>query len=110
MYIDAGEYYLNKTGKDTRAFIISMYGLTVKVGVSFAAIVLGAALSAINYTEGMTLTEAMRTKLVIICGCTMGLGYILPSILLQFLHPVSDTDMTRMIEENAANGVEALED
>ena len=87
-----------------------MYGLTVKVGVSFAAIVLGAALVAINYTEGMTLTAGLSTKLTVICGCTMGLGYLLPSILLKFFHPVSDAEMTRMIEENAANGVEALED
>ena len=104
MYIDAGEYYLNKTGKDTKAFIISMYGLTVKIAVSLAAIVLGAALAAINYTEGMSLSAAMSTKLVVICGCTMGIGYILPSILLKFLHPVSDDDMARMIKENAESG------
>lgn len=111
MYIDAGEYYLNKTGKDTRAFIISMYGLTVKIGVSFAAIVLGAALGAIHYTEGMTLTPNMSTLLVVICGATMGIGYMLPSVLLKLFHPVSDHEMTRMIEENAASGnYEALED
>lgn len=111
MYIDAGEYYLNKTGKDTKAFIISMYGLTVKIAVSLAAIVLGAALAAINYSEGMNLTGAMSTKLVVICGATMGIGYILPSVLLKLFHPVSDADMARIIKENAeSENYEALED
>lgn len=102
MYIDAGEYYLHKTGKDTRAFVVSMYGLTVKVAVSAAAIVLGAALGAINYTEGMTLTAGKSSLLIWICACTMGIGYCLPSVLLKFVHPVSDREMSEIIKENAA--------
>lgn len=102
MYIDAGEYYLHKTGKDTKAFIVSMYGLTVKIAVSAAAVILGAALKAINYTEGMTLTDAKSSMLIWICACTMGIGYCLPALLLKFIHPVSDKEMTQIIRENAA--------
>lgn len=101
MYIDAGEYYLHKTGKDTKAFIVSMYGLTVKIAVSAAALILGAALKAIDYTEGMTLTGSKSSLLVWVCACTMGIGYCLPALLLKFVHPVSDKEMTEIIKQNA---------
>ena len=103
LYIDAGEYYMNKTGKDSRAFIISMYGLTVKVGVSFGAIVLGGVLGAINYKEGMTLTGSMSTMLLWICAATLGVGYILPSLIMKVIHPVQDKEMERIIADNAAS-------
>ena len=41
----------------------------------------------------------------------MGIGYILPSVLLKLFHPVSDADMARIIKENAeSENYEALED
>ena len=101
MYIDAGEYYLHKTGKDIRAFVVSMYGLTIKIAVAAAAVILGAALNAINYTEGMTLSAGKSSVLVWICACTMGIGYCLPVLLLKFIHPVSDKEMATIIKENA---------
>lgn len=101
MYIDAGEYYLYKTGKDAKAFIVSMYGLTIKIAVSAAAIILGAALNAIHYTEGMKLSAGKSSVLLWICACTMGIGYCLPPLLLKFVHPVSDKEMEEIIKKNA---------
>ena len=100
MYMDAGEYWLHKTGKDTRPFLLSMYNVAVKASMTLSSIVLGIILVAINYEAGVVLEGAAANTLTWATGLGPGLGYLLP-VLIMRLHNVSDKEMTKIIAENA---------
>lgn len=100
MYADAGEYYLNKTGKDTRTYIMSMYGLAVKVAISLSSVALGLVLNLINYEPGMVLNDHSATMLTVATGLSPAVCYFIPVILL-VIHGVSDKEIERCIKENA---------
>lgn len=100
MYLDAGEWHLNKTGKDIRAFFVSMYGLSVKFSQAISAMLIGVVLGAISYHSGMNLDSAGRTKLSWLTALTMAIGYgVLPTLIMRF-HPVSDQEMEQIAIEN----------
>lgn len=100
MYLDAGEWHLNKTGKDIRAFFVSMYGLSVKFSQAVSAMVIGGVLGAISYHSGMVLNDAGRTKLSWLTALTMAIGYgVLPTVIMRF-HPISDQEMEQIAIEN----------
>ena len=100
MYLDAGEWNLNKTGKDIRAFFVSMYGLSVKFSQAISAMIIGVVLGAISYHSGMDLDAAGRTKLSWLTALTMAIGYgVLPTLIMRF-HPVSDQEMEQIAIEN----------
>lgn len=101
MYMDAGEYQKNLTGKDYKAFFVSMYGIAVKISSALSAIVIGFVLNGISYQAGMVLNEAGKTKLSWFTAMTMGIGYTVPLLIMKF-HPVSDAGIERMSRENAA--------
>ena len=100
MYGDAGEYYLHKTGKDTRAFLLSMYSLAVKIGIALSSLALGIVLGLINYEPGMTMTAHSSNLLTIATGLTPAICYFVPVILL-LIHGVSDKEIAVCIKENA---------
>lgn len=100
MYLDAAEYWQNKTGKDTRAYMLSMYSVAVKIAIAVSTVALGAILNLIHYTPGMVLDDAGAKALCWATALSPGLGYLLPVILL-LIHGVSDKEMARIIEENA---------
>lgn len=100
MYLDAGEYHLNQTGKDIRAFFVSMYGLSVKFSQAVSAIVVGLVLKAVSYEAGMQFDAAQRGRFSWLVALTMAVGYgVLPAVIMRF-HPVSDKEMERVAIEN----------
>lgn len=102
LYVDAGEYWLAKTGKDTRTFLAAAYGYPVKIAMTLASIGLGIALSSIHYEAGVAFTPVMSAQLTWIVGLAPGLGYLIPAFLMLFYN-VSDKDMEKYIAENAQN-------
>lgn len=100
MYLDAGEYHMYKTGRDIRAFFVSMYGLAVKISSALSAIVIGVMLKGISYHAGMVLDAAGKTRLCWYTALTMAIGYGAPMLLMK-LHPVSDQKMAEAARENA---------
>lgn len=54
MYLDAGEYWLYKTGIDNRPFCMSMYGFSVKTGQFMQAALIPIVLYAGGYNPSMT--------------------------------------------------------
>lgn len=100
MYADAGEYYLNKTGKDTRTYMISMSGLAAKISFTLSTVVLGAVLGLIHYEAGVIMTAENANILNMASGLIPAVCYAMYVVILMF-HGVSDKEMTRCIEENA---------
>jgi len=100
LYMDAGEYWLYKTGKDTRPYLLSMYNVAVKAAMAISSAVIGIILVAINYEAGVVLEGAAASTLTWATGLGPGLGYLLP-VAIMLLHNVSDKEMARIIAANA---------
>lgn len=100
LYMDAGEYWLHKTGKDTRPYLISMYNVAVKLAMACSSVLLGVILNAINYNPDAVLDAAGQTTLTWCTGLAPAIGYFCP-ILIMLLHQVSDKEMQQIIKENA---------
>lgn len=100
LYMDAGEYWLDKTGKDTRPYLLSMYNVAVKAAMAMSSVLLGVILVAINYQPGVLLEGSAASTLTWATGLAPGLGYLLP-ILIMMLHNVSDDKMKEIIASNA---------
>ena len=100
MYLDSAEYWQHKTGKDTKAYMLSMYSVAVKIAIAVSTLALGAILKLIDYTPGMVLDSAGATALCWATALGPGLGYLLPIVLL-LIHGVSDKEMAVTIKENA---------
>lgn len=100
MYMDAGEYWLYKTGKDTRPYLLSMYNVAVKAALTLSSVVMGVILVAINYEAGVVLEGAAASTLTWATGLGPGLGYLLP-VAIMLLHNVSDEKMAEIIKSNA---------
>jgi Na+/melibiose symporter-like transporter len=49
LYLDCGEYHLYKTGQDARTFIMSMYGISIKLGNITASVVVPLLLALAGY-------------------------------------------------------------
>lgn len=100
MYADAGEYYLNKTGKDTRAYMLSMSTLAAKIGYTVSTLVLGAVLGLIAYDPTVAMSAESANMLNIATGAIPAVCYALYVVILCF-HGVSDKEIEKCIEENA---------
>src|SRR5699024_6653322 len=66
-YLDTGEYWYDKTGNDTRAYIMSIQAIVGKIGMLISAPLLAVAMAACSFSEGVGITTAegvtMMTKL-----------------------------------------------
>ena len=101
MYMDAGEYWLHETGKDTRSFNISVFNLAAKISITLAGILTGVVLKVIGFVPGAELTAGAKTLLTWITGGSIGIGYLSPAFILMFFYRISDNDAQRYISENA---------
>lgn len=108
MFADAGEYYLNKTGKDNRTYMMSMSGLAIKIAVSLSTLVLGAVLGLINYEPGTAMTAASANMLTYATSLVPAACYLLPIVFL-VIHGVSDEEMDRCTKENTQKYGESVE-
>ena len=100
LYIDAGEIWLHKTGKDTKPLLLSMYGIATKIAMTASSAVLGIVLTAISYQADVILDAGGKSMLTWATALVPAIGYFAP-LLLMLLHRVSDKEMVTIIKENA---------
>lgn len=110
MYLDAGEIMYNKTGEDTRAFGMGISSLVAKIGTALSSVGLGAVLVAVNYTEGAILDAAGKTTLTMATGLIPAVTMALYALILILFHNVSDKEIEKCIEENAAKDAAFMND
>ena len=109
MYMDAGEWYYDKSGNDTRTFAMSVQTIASKLGMMASGIGLSMALVACQYDEaigafgeaiGITTAEgmAMCTHLT---GLLPAVATLLAALVLIIFHHVKDSEMEACIARNA---------
>lgn len=101
MYLDCGEYYLNKTGKDTRTIAMSLGSPPMKIGMALGGSIGLYLLSSTGYVAGFTPDAAWQDSFMFICWVLPAVVYIASGILLAVGYRISDADAARYAQENA---------
>jgi probable glucitol transport protein GutA len=104
LYLDCGEYYLHKTGKDTRTFLISMWGTGIKVGFILAAVVVTAILSLSGYqapvVPGGAGSVANVSRMAFFCGAIPGCMNLLYALIMIFGCRITEEKSREYAEAN----------
>lgn len=105
LYVDAGEYWLDKHGEDTRPFLMSVQPIASSVGSTVAASLFAVAMLSCNYVPDTILTGADAAVLTNWVGLAPAIGFVVYGLLLLTLHNVSDKEMVACIQRNADAGL-----
>ena len=108
LYMDAGQYALAKTGKDTRSYFNSMYNVAVKAAVGLAGVVSNGILAMIHFDPDMVFDAAMKSRFttLLAVGC---FAFNAIALILMFFHPLSDKEADEITAANTAAENAALQ-
>ena len=102
MYLDCGEWYLNKTGKDMRTIAIGLASPPMKIGMAVGGTIGLYLLSATGYVAGFTPDAVWVNKFMLICWVVPACIYLLAALIMTLFYKISDADAARYAQENAA--------
>ena len=102
MYLDCGEWYLNKTGKDMRTIAIGLASPPMKIGMAVGGTIGLYLLSATGYVAGFTPDAVWVNKFMLICWVVPACIYLLDALIMTLFYKISDADADRYAQENAA--------
>jgi len=103
LYLDCAEYQLFTTGQDNRTFVMSMYGVTVKLAFVIASLVVSSVLMASGYSataEGGSVADPARMH-SLVCYTAVGM-YVCYLLLMAFAFKLTDEKSKEYAEANAA--------
>ena len=103
LYLDAGEYFLYKTGKDTRAIAAGLASPPMKIGMTVGNTLGLALLSAIGFVSGgaFEINTAWISNFMRVTFMRPGLIYLASAIILLVFYKISDKDAAKYAQANA---------
>lgn len=103
LYLDAGEYYLYKTGKDTRSIAAGLSSPPTKIGMTVGNTLGLALLASTGFVSGgvFTVDAAWISSFMKVTFLLPGLIYLGAAVLMLFFYRISDKDASRYAQENA---------
>lgn len=99
-FLDAGEYYLYKTGKNTKDIAISMYSVPMKVGMALGGAIATYGLAAINYTAGMEVTAGFVSDFMILLGIIPAVFTLIGVVILAVGYKITDENAAMYAKAN----------
>ena len=102
MFLDCGEWYLNKTGKDMRTITIGLASPPMKIGMALGGTVGLYLLGATGYAAGFTPDAAWIQEFMKICWIIPAVIYLAAALIMAFCYRISDEEAARCASENAA--------
>lgn len=102
MYLDCGEWYLNRTGKDMRTIAIGLASPPMKIGMALGGTIGLYLLGATGYVAGFTPDEAWVRSFMFICWVVPAVIYFVAAAIMAFCYKITDTEAARCAQENAA--------
>lgn len=100
-FVDCGEYYLHKTGKDTRDVAISMFSVPMKIGMALGGAIATYGLTFIGYKAHMTVDSIFSNKFLILLAFVPAALVFLGAFIMGIGYKITDEDAQRYAEENA---------
>lgn len=106
MYLDCGEYYLHKTGKDTRTIAMALGSPPMKIGMALGGSIGLYLLSSTGYTAGFTPDSAWISKFMMICWIVPAVVYLASTVILAVGYKITDADAAKYAQENAERAMQ----
>ncbi len=102
LWMDVGEWYLNKTGKDTRGICMGLASPPMKIGMAVGGTIGLKLLAASGYVAGFTPDAAWVTNFM--NGAYLVPAFCMAAVAIIFIlfYRISDADAARYAQENAA--------
>jgi Na+/melibiose symporter-like transporter len=105
LFLDAAEYQLYKTGKDSRAFVMSLYNIPMKVGLAISAPIAAFMLTKSGYSQEIidgSLTTSMANPDVFVrwFGLFLASIYLIGMLMYTFLYKITDAKAAEYVAEN----------
>lgn len=103
IFLDAGEYFLYKTGKDTRAIAAGLASPPMKIGMTIGNTVGLALLSATGFISGggFKVTAAWVEKFMQITFLLPGCIFVAAGVIVLLFYKISDKDAAMYAQSNA---------
>jgi Na+/melibiose symporter-like transporter len=105
LFLDAAEYQLYKTGKDSRTFVMSLYNIPMKVGLAVSSPIAAFMLTRSGYTQEI-IDGALVTSISDPQAFVRWFGFLLAGIYLigmlmyTFLYKITDAKAAEYMAEN----------
>jgi len=109
MYLDCGEWYLNKTGKDTRTIAMGLGAPPMKIGMAVGGSIGLYLLGATGYVAGFVPDAAWVSSFMMICWIVPAAFYFAGAALMLFGYKINDAEVARMAQENAERAAAAAQ-
>ena len=105
LFLDAAEYQLFKTGKDSRAFVVSLYNIPMKVGLAVSSPIAAFILTHSGYTQntvdGVLMTSISNPQLFVRWfGLLLAALYMVVLLMYIFLYKITDAKAAEYVAEN----------
>ena len=105
LYLDCGEYQLYKTGKDLKAFTMSMFGVAIKVGFLLSTVVSTFILQASGYNGAAQTVADIRLMVLLLGGIPAVLSIVY--MLLLMVYGITEAKAKEYAEHNFARAAPA---
>ena len=100
MYLDCGEYFLWKTGKDTRAIATGLASPPMKIGMALGGSIGLYLLGATGYVAGFTPTAAWVSEFMMVTFQVPAFVYLLAALIVAVMYKIKDSDVAKYAQEN----------
>jgi len=105
LFLDAAEYQLYKTGKDSRAFVMSLYNIPMKVALAVSSPIVAFLLTNSDYKQetidGILVTSMSNPQLFVRWfGLLLAAIYLVGLLMYLFLYKITDTKAAEYIAKN----------
>ena len=100
MFLDCGEYFLWKTGKDTRAVAAGLASPPMKIGMALGGSIGLYLLNSTGFMPGFTPDAAWPAKFMRASFMIPGFVYIAAALIMLLFYKISDTDAAKYAQEN----------
>ena len=105
LFLDAAEYQLYKTGKDSRAFAMSLYNIPMKIGLAVSSLIAAYMLTASGYLQetidGVLVTSMSNPQLFVRWfGLLQAAIYLVSALMYTFLYKITDAKAAEYMAEN----------
>ena len=100
MYLDCGEYFLWKTGKDTRAIATGLASPPMKIGMALGGSIGLYLLGATGYVAGFTPTAAWVSEFMMVTFQVPAFVYLLAALIVAVMYKIKDADVAKYAQEN----------
>ena len=113
LFLDAAEYQLYKTGKDSRAFVMSLYNIPMKVALAVSSPLAAFMLTASGYkqetVDGILVTSMSNPQVFVRWfGLSLAAIYLVGLLMYTFMYKITDAKAAEYIAENQKRMAETM--